>query len=246
MTDDLPQNVRIEVKSSRTEDFTLSRRDIEGITPNGHAAVLLKSRHLKGPRWVLVPAHVLSPGAVNENQLSQLTEEEGAPTLLVEKLNKSWSDWVLDSGVQDLFFKQPGALKEAIEWCLKNHPARPSRFQGSVREGKLSRGLRGFQSRLDQHVKGDSGPKQEGFVHQHLLEDAFRQAGYQVTNNNIGVPDFSATLVAEHGMTGILEAWSPEDPTLRQMREQIRGLNDEQRAELFEALRESLTFKRSV
>ena len=195
MADTLLEHLSIEVKTSRSGDFTLSQRDIDGVLPDGHVAFLVESRLLRGPRWILVPARLLSPGAHEARTLVKLADTRPAVDVVVDALNTRWSDWILDGAVRDLLFQQDAMkFKDAMRWCLKHHAARRSGFSGAIREGKVAAALAAFRDALDVYATGSSGPQIEGYVHQYILEDAFGSLGYHVTNNPIGVPDFDARL----------------------------------------------------
>jgi len=189
------QHLAIEVKTARSGGFVLSQRDIDGVLPEGHVAFLVESRLLGGPRWILVPARLLGPGAHDETALEKLADGSPALAEVIEVLNLRWSDWILDGDVHALLFQQDAMkFKDAMRWCLEHHPARHSGFGGAIREGKVATALAAFRADLDAHAAADKGPQLEGAVHQYLLEDGFRHLGYRVTNNPIGVPDFDARL----------------------------------------------------
>jgi len=231
MPDAMPEHLRIEVKTSRTSTFILSARDIEGITPGGFAAILLTERRFRGPRWILAPAHLLQPGANSQEALAAAAEE-GRVQLLTDPINTFWSNWILDAGIHEILFRQKNmSLQEAVRWCLGNNVPRENNTSGAVRETKLVEALEKFRSALDTSVESGNGSQQEGFVHQCLLEHAFRGLGYDVTNNPIGVPDFDAHL---HGVAikaageirQRLRNWNPEDETLDDIRDRLLALDD--------------------
>jgi len=231
MTESLPRHLAIEVKTSRSGDFTLGQRDIDGVLPDGHVAFLIEARRLGGPRWLLAPARKLSPRSYDEPTLDRLADGSAPIQEVVSVLNARWSDWILDRDVQELLFEQDAMkFKDAMRWCLTRHPARRSRFSGAIREGKLAAALVAFRALLDPNAAGSSGPQLEGYVHQYILQDAFTSLGYRVTNNPIGVPDFDARLERDRATPSsprrALEAWTPSSPILQNVRETLLDLGD--------------------
>jgi len=55
-TPELPDEIRLEVKTSRLGTIPIGERDLVGVGPTGHVIALLNDRKLYGPRWVLVRA----------------------------------------------------------------------------------------------------------------------------------------------------------------------------------------------
>jgi len=222
--------LKVEVKSSRSTTHQLSERDLDGIAPDGFAAVLITARLLKGPRWVLCPAHVLTPGGHDDKELAVLAETVQAD--LCTNLNRIWSNWILDESVWNkLFLQDHMKIKAAIKWCLRQHPPRENQCKGNLREGKLADALDRFRSALDKFLSAETGPKQEGFIHQYLLGDALEQLGYELTENPIGVPDINATLrigsnAVRNGIRQNVQQWQPQSNSLVQLREQLLKLTD--------------------
>jgi hypothetical protein len=242
MTDRLPARVTIEVKTSRGTDLALSKRDIEGIAPDGFAAFLITSRVLGGPRWVLVCSRLLAPGAISEGEAVDLADADRAPESLIDSLNATWSNWVLDPGPREVALAQRTmTLQESIRWCIAEHPARHSSLSGAVRAGKLARALAVLRRRLDDVAEADTGPQQEGFVHQILLEHGFRTLGYEVTSNPVGVPDFDARLATARSSRPVrdrLERWDPASPSLARLRDHLLSLDDDDLAEVITTIGE--------
>lgn len=189
MPDSLPEKIVIEVKFSRASVYTLGERDLEGIKPDGHVAVLIENRLLKGPRWVLVPFSQLSDGSSEEQELC----DAGQDVLpeITKVLNAFWSNFILDAKMGKLLLGQSVSIQEASKWCLKNHVPRQSAFAGAVRESRLKAALDKFRKGVDEKCE-DNGPQQEGFVHQYVLAQGLKELDYQVTVNPIGVPDIKA------------------------------------------------------
>lgn len=239
---DLPAEIRIEVKTSRGQDFVLTDRDFEGIRPHGHAAILIGSTRHKGPRWILVPASRIDPGTHTEATLVHTSEETPGPAAVVSAVNLAWSNWILDREVQAKLFSQGNmAVKDAIKWCLERHPARMSKYEGHVRQAKLAAALMDFRAELDSFLGNENGPQQEGQIHQYVLEDSLQRLGYVAVNNPTGVPDIHGRLRAEPGATGardpaqlrqMLAAWQPGSERLDTVRKTLLELDDEQLREL--------------
>lgn len=234
---ELPARVRLEVKTSRGGSFPLGPRDLEGIAPDGHLAALLTERRLRGPRWVLVPARLLSAKGYGEAELAAM--EESSP--LADALNQGWSDWVLDDEVVARFLVgQVSGVAERIAWCRTEHPPRGHAAVGNVREVKLSEALRRFRERLDAIAAGDSAAQAEGQVHQRLLEDVLRQLGYAVLPNPVGVPDILATREGEVSIEAIrarLREWEPKTAELVAVRDALLALGDAELTAAAKALR---------
>jgi hypothetical protein len=241
---DLPAEIRIEVKTSRGQDFTLSERDFEGIRPHGFAAILINSTRHDGPRWILLPATRIEPGMHTEATLVRTSEEAPGPGKVVEAINFAWSNWILDREVQAKLFAQANmATKDAIRWCLERHPARQSRYEGHTRQAKLASALTGFREGLDDFLGNENGPQQEGQIHQYILEDSLQHLGYVAVNNPTGVPDIHArrstaqpTSIAPT-LRDQLASWQPQDPRLDAVRETLLDLDDTDLAHLETLLR---------
>src|SRR5215472_14253334 len=115
MADGWPAQLKIEVKTSRDRQHQLSERDLAGIRPDGYAAILIGDRVCRGPRWIFVPASLLSAGGRDEPTICQLEDHMLAG--LCEKINLSWSDWILDESVwRRLFEQQHMELLSALDW----------------------------------------------------------------------------------------------------------------------------------
>ncbi|HEV2045635.1 MAG TPA: hypothetical protein VGQ95_03455 [Chthoniobacterales bacterium] len=230
MSESWPNPLKLEVKSSRSTTHQLSERDLDGINPDGFAAVLITDRWLKGPRWVLCPAQFLRPGGHNDKELAAVAETNQAD--LCGKLNRIWSNWILDESVwSKLFLQDHMKIKAAIKWCLQHHPPRQNKSKGNLHEGRLADALDRFRSALDKFLSAETGPKQEGFIHQYLLGDALEQLGYELTENPIGVPDIRATLpvgsnAVRNGIRQNVQQWKPQNNSLVQLREQLLKLTD--------------------
>lgn len=190
MPDGWPNQLKIEVKTSRDDQHKLSERDLAGVRPDGYTAVLIGGRVHHGPRWILAPASLLKPGSFSETGLSQLGE--GVQPDLCDRINLIWSDWILDESVWGKVFEQHHmALLAALDWSLQNNPVRHNQSIGNMREVRLADALSRFRDGLD-HFVGSNGAQQEGFVHQRILGHALQRLGYRLTSNPIGVPDISA------------------------------------------------------
>lgn len=225
MPETYPSQLKIEVKTSRDSQHELSERDLDGIKPDGYAAVLVTERLYHGPRWVLVPGSHLSPGSHADSDLDQLARNV-LPDLTAA-LNRFWSNWIMDDSVwQRIFAQQNMPLLAALDWCLQNHPPRSNQSQGNLREGRLVDALALFRDALDKFVE-TKGPQQEGFVHQRLLACALEQLGYRLNENPIGVPDILATWTGHDPKLTIgdlrerLQGWDPAEPQLRELRERL-------------------------
>jgi len=239
---DLPAEIRIEVKTSRGQDFTLSDRDLKGIRPHGFAAILINSTRHKGPRWILVPATRIDPGTHTEATLVRTSKEAPGPAAVVSAINLAWSNWILDREVRAKLLAQDNmAPKDAIRWCLGRHPARASKYEGNVRQAKLAAALTDFRADLDAFLGNENGPQQEGQIHQYVLEDSLEHLGYAAINNPTGVPDIHARLRAAQPATTVrdptqlrnrLTAWDPADAKLDAVRKTLLDLDDEHLAEL--------------
>jgi hypothetical protein len=235
---DLPARVKLEVKTSRGGAFPLSERDIEGIAPDGHLVALLTDRRLHGPRWVLVPARLLSAKGYSETDLAGMEE----PTPLTVALNRGWSEWVLDEEATGrILTGQVSGVADRILWCRTEHPPRSHPSAGNVREVKLTGALDLFRRGLDAIAAGDTAAQAEGQVHQRLLEDVLRQLGYAVLPNPIGVPDILATREAEVSVEAIrarLSRWKPDSTELVSLRDALLALGDGELAAATKVLRQ--------
>lgn len=190
MPEPFPAALKIEVKTARDTRHQLSERDLNGIRPDGYAAILLTERLHHGPRWVLVPVALLTAGCHTDADIASLARD--VLPELTAAINRFWSNWILDENLRDRLFAQiPMKLREALDWCLTNHVPRENRSTGNMREGRLASALADFRTSLDRFV-GVNGPQQEGFVHQSLLAQALISLGYRLNENPVGVPDISA------------------------------------------------------
>jgi hypothetical protein len=237
---DLPAEIRIEVKTSRSQGFTFTDRDLEGIRPDGHAAILIDSTRHNGPRWILVPATRIDPGTHTESTLVRTSEETPGPNTVVSAINSAWSNWILDREVRRRLFKQANMpAKDAIKWCLERHPARTSKYEGHVRQAKLAAALTEFRNELDAFLGNENGPQQEGQIHQYILEDSLQYLGYIAINNPTGVPDIHARLsaaqtasAAPRDLRDKLASWQPTNAELDAVRKTLLDLDDEQLAQV--------------
>lgn len=225
MPENLPTTLKLEVKTSRTTSHQLSPRDLDGIGPDGFVAVLITERLQRGPRWILVPGDQLQAGTHTDSGLCKGAEK--IQPELCSKLNGFWSDWILDGTVWEKLFEQEHIkIKAGIEWCLQHHPPRINQSTGALREIRLASAIQNFRSALDERVSKESGPKQEGFIHQYLLVHALELLGYSATVNPVGVPDINATLGAGKSAAGLslqekIFRWNPADKATRDMRDQL-------------------------
>ena len=237
MSAEWPDSLKLEVKISRSERHRLSKRDLLGISPGGYAAVLITKRICYGPRWVLVPAQRLQARSYKDGELADLS---GGEEELSRELNVKWSDWILDERVWGKLLEQ-GQLKvkEAVEWCAKEHPPRVNRSGGVVREQKLADLLQRFRRAVDEAFGSGNGAQQEGFIHQYLLANALDRTGYHATVNTNGVPDICATRNDAEGpgrtVRERLQAWEPSDGELQQLREYLLRIKDD---DILETLRQ--------
>jgi hypothetical protein len=234
---DWPRELKLEVKTSRAGGFQIGTRDIEGVGAEGYICVLLNSRWLHGPRWVLVPSKELRARGYGEEELA----ESAAPGELAEELNRGWSDWVLDRDAWEVLLS-PGVLgvAERVSWCRSEHPPRAHKAQGNLREVKLQAALEAFREKVDAVSAGDSGPQSEGQVHQALLGDVLVQLGYRATLNPVGVPDIVATLSSSPELSAIherLEHWVPSTAGLCEVRDLLLRLSSDDLRRLLEKLR---------
>jgi hypothetical protein len=231
MPESWPSPLKLEVKISRTTQHSLSKRDLEGITPNGYAAVLITERLQRGPRWVLLPVSQLKQGGYTDAELCQLADSSQAE--LCRELNRIWSNWILDESVWTKLLAQDHMMiKAAIEWCLQQHPPRVNQSSGNLRENKLAAALQCFRAKLDEFLTSEKGPQQEGFIHQYLLAHALETIGYEPTVNPVGVPDISAVR-SESSSARIdsirerLRHWHPSKPELKTLRDDLLASSDD-------------------
>ena len=195
LRDELPRELKVEVKTSRNQSFALSDRDLEGIKPDGFAAILVDSPRNHGPRWILVEGRRLTACTHDEESLLQAEQDGSSPMQVVAAINRIWSNWILDREAwHKLFQQQNMPLNKAVKWMLETHPLKQNRATAAVREMKLGQALTEFRQGLDKFLANEQAAQQEGQVHQYILEHAIQQLGYDVTNNPIGVPDFNAVL----------------------------------------------------
>ncbi len=223
MPEALPSVLKLEVKISRATKHSLSDRDLSGIAPDGFAAILISSRVLHGPRWLLVPARHLQAGNHDETDLCTLVD--GGHPALCQGLDRIWSDWLLDDTVWAKLFQQDHMkIKPAIDWCLQHHPPRRNKSQGNLREGRLADALQRFREELDRRHDENSA-QQEGFIHQYLLAYGLEKLGYNATVNPVGVPDIAAVLLSETARSSCantrqkLKEWNPVDADQKSLRE---------------------------
>lgn len=234
---ELPLELQLEVKTSRSNVVQVGTRDLEGVGPNGHVVVLLNDLRLHGPRWILVPARTLQARGYSEPELSEIAEASA----LADALNRGWSHWILDRESWTKLL-EPGnvGIGDRVAWCRREHPPRANLTEGALREVKLADALAAFRASLDMAATGESGSQVEGQVHQALLGDVLHQAGYEVTLNPVGVPD----IVAKHngssppqGLAERLHEWHPESSTLRAARDALAALSPEELDETVRRLR---------
>lgn len=223
---DLPVEVRLEVKTSRSGTIPIGDRDLVGVGPNGYVIALLNDRLLHGPRWVLVRAVGLQARTYDERQLAELAE----PSPLAEGLNRWWSDWILDREAWSRLFEAgTTGVAERVVWCRTEHPPRTQQSMGALREVKLAAALQEFRGRIDAASTGVTGSQIEGQIHQALLGDVLEQIGYAITPNPVGVPDIVAKRRSRRVATGIahrLAGWEPTSAGLRAVRDALVGLDD--------------------
>jgi len=241
MPDGWPNQLKIEVKTSRDNQHKLSERDLAGIRPDGYTAVLIGGRVHHGPRWILLPASLLTPGGFSQSTLSQLGE--GVQPDLCDRINLIWSDWILDESVWCKLFEQHHMeLQAALDWCLQNHSARRNQSTGNVREGRLADALSRFRDDLDRFV-GSNGAQQEGFVHQRILGHALQRLGYRLTSNPIGVPDILAVwagrdeTATSKTLRRQLQEWMPESEESARLRNVLLSFSDDALQALHRVLR---------
>jgi hypothetical protein len=231
-------DIRLEVKTSRSDSFPITARDLEGPGPDGYVAALLTSRRLHGPRWVLVPVRRMSARAYGDKEMAELA----APSRLVDEINLGWSDWLLDATAFARLLEEgiPG-LPARVPWCRREHPPHRHGARGNVRELKLWEALASARAAIDGASAAESGAQAEGQVHQALLEDVLAQLGYRVLPNPVGVPDIVATRAATATGAGSLDrlaAWQPQDERLRAAREALMKLGPEEIESLLALLRQ--------
>jgi hypothetical protein len=223
---ELPGEVRLEVKTSRSGTLPIGKRDLIGVGPTGYVIALLNDRILHGPRWVLVRAAGLRARTYDDRQLAELAE--ASP--LAEELNQGWSDWILDREAWSRLLEVgTTGVAERVVWCRSEHPPRTQQSTGAVREMKLASALQEFRGRIDVAAPGGTGSQIEGQIHQALLGDVLEQIGYAITPNPVGVPDIVAKRRSRGVTTGIvsrLAGWEPESARLRAVRDVLVGLDD--------------------
>lgn len=190
MIDELPPLIRMEVKTTRTEVFTFSDRDLEGVGPDGMLCVLLESRRLGGPRWVIVPRRLCSAGRIADAELAQLEN----PCHLTQEIQSGWSDWLMSEESMDAVLE--GGLTEfpaKIRWLREQNLPRVNMSAGSLRAVRLGKCLGRLHRRVDE-VAGGLGAQAEGRIHQNLIEDVIEHLGYRMIPNPVGVPDILAEM----------------------------------------------------
>ena len=138
MPDGWPNQLKSEVKTSRDNQHKLSERDLAGIRPDGYTTVLIGGRVHHGPRWILLPASLLTPGGFSESTLSQLGE--GVQPDLCDRINLIWSDWILDESVWRKLFEQHHMELQAAPFPLRQQihvspPTRKTRIVSRLRPG---------------------------------------------------------------------------------------------------------------
>jgi len=149
---------------------------------------------------------------------------------------------MLDTNCQRLLFKQENmGFRHALDWCLTHCYARENRTKDLVREGKVEKALKQFRGRIDKFVTTGNGPQEEGFAHQKILEIAFRELRYHVTNNSSGVPDFNAHLTIypacnRRSPRRAIEKWKPSTKRLKRIRTLLKGANKTEIDEFMEIL----------
>ena len=217
--DELPESVRLEVKTSRRERFVLGERDLQGVRPDGHVAALLAERRAGGPRWVLVPVARLSAGSASVEDLAAKAE----PSALASALQEHWSDWLLDDDARRRLAASPETgVRERVAWCRAEHPPRQNKGRGALRSVRLAGALAALQRELDGALPG-AGAQLEGQLHQALLEDALEALGYEILPNPVGVPDVTARRArgprgaAERARERLL-AWRPAGERAERLR----------------------------
>ncbi len=220
------------MKTSRAEEFLLSRRDLDGIRPGGRLAALLRNRRVRGPRWVLVRAALLSPRPMRAGELAELAD----PGPLSEALNRGWSDWLLsEKAWRAVLAEGISNLRERIRWCRRESPPRRNRTSGARREEKLHRALDALGREIDAAADPGRGAQAEGLFHPCLLEDVLESLGYRILANPVGVPDIRAER-REAGEGGGLreriEAWHPRSAALARLREALLDLTPGDLAEI--------------
>jgi hypothetical protein len=230
MTIEWPDPLKLEVKISRSDRHVLSKRDLSGITPGGYAAILITRQLLHGPRWVLVPARQLRARSYEDAELAELSGTN--PEEVTRNLNAKWSDWILDESVWCKLLAQGHLnVKAGVDWCAQEHPPRVNKSPGGMRELRLAEALERFRRAVDEAHGSQSGPQQEGFIHQYLLANALDQTGCRATVNTIGVPDIYATRGGAQGrgrtVRERLEEWEPADAGLQKLREHLLTIKDD-------------------
>jgi len=235
-TPELPDEIRLEVKTSRLGTIPIGERDLVGVGPTGHVIALLNDRKLYGPRWVLVRATGLQSRTYSEAQLAELAEASE----LDAQLNQGWSDWILDREAWSRLFESgTTGVAERVVWCRGEHPPRAHQFTGAMREIKLDAALQEFRTRIDATVPGGTGAQIEGQIHQALLGDVLQQIGYAITPNPIGVPDIVAKRLSELARGELAERlarWEPEAKALLAVRCCLLALDDGQLREVVRLL----------
>lgn len=233
---DLPGEVHLEVKTSRSGTIPIGDRDLVGVGPAGYVIVLLNDRLLHGPRWVLVRAVGLQARTYDERQLSELAE----PAPLAVEINQGWSDWILDREAWSRLLEAgTTGVADRVVWCRSEHPPRAQQSTGALREVKLAAALQEFRGRIDAAAPGGTGSQIEGQIHQALLCDVLEQIGYAITPNPVGVPDIVAkrkTRGVAKGIADRLAGWEPESARLRAVRDVLVGLEDGEMREVARVL----------
>lgn len=234
---DLPSELCLEVKTSRSGTIPIGERDLDGVGPSGYVVALLNDRLLHGPRWVLVRAVGLQARGYDERQLSELAESSP----LADPLNAGWSDWILDSQLcSRLFEAGTTGVAARVAWCRVEHPPRAHQSSGALREVKVAAALQEFRARIDAAASGGTGSQIEGQIHQSLLCDVIEQMGYAITPNPVGVPDIVAKWrsgAVGAGIADRLAGWEPESAGLRAVRDLLKKVDEDEIRELVRKLR---------
>jgi len=189
---ELPEQILLEVKTSRARKFVIDERDLDGIGPDGYLCVLIESRGLGGPRWILVPGRIATSGAATDIDLCELHEDSS----LARNLQDGWSNWLLDRESMDaLLGDHLDDMAGRIKWVRAHFPPHSNASAGTLRAVRLTRILDNIRNPAEPQSSLITA-QLEGFLHQALLEDVTEAMGYQIVRNKIGVPDIRANLVA--------------------------------------------------